>query len=460
MTLRARLAVFVAMAVGLAVAIVSVAAYRSTSDETMAEIDRFLRARAPLAALAEQPPITHQPGSGQGSGGGGGGLGRRDQVGVVGEDVAAQLLFTDGSISVLGSGDLVLPVSLEDLAVVSGASPELVRTVTIDGTDYRMLTRRLPPIAGLQVARDLTETQSILEALRNRLLLLGVAGALLAGVAGWFLAGRAVRPVRDLTAAAEAVSVTGGLDAPIPVKRSDEIGRLAGAFNEMLARLEASRLAQQRLVTDASHELRTPLTSLRTNIELLARGTVPDSERDAMLADLTAEVVELGSLVTELVDLATVGRDEEAVVEVDLAIIAADAVARATRRATQTIEVESTPVPAQVRPASVARAISNLLDNAIKWSPPDGVITLHLDTQSLAVADRGPGIAEEDLPFVFRRFYRANAARSLPGSGLGLAIVAAVAEDHGWTPFARNRVGGGAEVGFEFTRQGTPAPPG
>jgi len=458
-TLRARLAVFVAVAVGLAVATVAVAAYRSTSDETMAEIDRFLRGRAPLAALADQPPVTHQPGTGQGSGGGGGGLGRRDQVGVVGEDVAAQILFGDGSVSVLGSGDLVLPVTAADLDVVFGASPEVVRTVTIDDTDYRMLTRRLPPIAALQLARDLTETQSILEALRNRLLLLGVAGALIAGVAGWLLAGRAVRPVRELTAAAEAVSVTGGLDMPIPVKRSDEIGRLAAAFNEMLGRLETSRVAQQRLVTDASHELRTPLTSLRTNIELLARGTVPDSERDAMLADLTAEVVELGSLVTELVDLATVGRDEEARVEIDLAMIVAEAVTRATRRATQTIEVTSTAVLATVRPAAVTRAVSNLLDNAIKWSPPDGTITVTLDSSGLVVADRGPGIDAEDLPFVFRRFYRSSAARSLPGSGLGLAIVAAVAEDHGWVPRARNRDGGGAEVGFAFAG-GTPVPPG
>ncbi|MBI5156396.1 MAG: HAMP domain-containing histidine kinase [Acidimicrobiia bacterium] len=455
MTLRARLALFVALAVGLAVATVAVAAYRSTSDETMAQIDRFLRVRAPLAALADPPPITHQPGTG--GGGGGGGLGRRDPAGVVGEDVAAQVLYADGSVSLLGTGDLVLPVSAADLAVVSGASPEVVRTVTIDGTDYRMLTRRLPPLAALQVARDLTEAQSILGALRNRLLLLGLAGVLLAGVAGWLLAGRAVRPVRDLTAAAEAVSVPGGLDMPIPVKRSDEIGRLAAAFNAMLARLEASRVSQQRLITDASHELRTPLTSLRTNIELLARGTVPDSEREAMLADLTAEVIELGALVTELVDLATVGRDEEAPVEVDLAMIVADAVARATRRATQTIDVAATSLATVVRPAAVTRAVSNLLDNAIKWSPPDGKITVTLDTTGLAVADRGPGIAAADLPFVFQRFFRSTAARSLPGSGLGLAIVAAVAEDHGWSPFARNRAGGGAEVGFHFTG-GTPAP--
>ena len=446
MTLRVRLAVFVAVAVGIAVAVVAIAAYRSTRDETLAEIDRFLRTRAPLAVLIEESPGGHQPGSGLGAGNGGG----RAEVGVVGDDVAAQIVFVDGSITILGSGDLVLPVTPADLAVAAGTLGEFMRTVSFDGADYRMLTRHLGPTAALQMARDLTETSSILQGLRNRLLLIGIAGALLAGIAGWLVAGRAVRPVRELTAAAEEVATTGALDAAIPVQRSDEIGRLAGSFNAMLARLEASRVAQQRLVADASHELRTPLTSLRTNIELLARGTVPESERTAMLSDLKAEVLELGTLVGELVDLATVGRAEESLGSADLAAIVAEAVGRAERRATQSIDLTATPLITEVRAGAVGRAVSNLLDNAIKWSPPEGAITVTLTPHGLAVADRGPGIAPEDLPFIFQRFYRSSAARALPGSGLGLAIVAAVAEDHGWMPYARNREGGGAEVGWRF----------
>jgi two-component system sensor histidine kinase MprB len=444
MTLRARLSVFVAVAVGLAVAVVALAAYRSTRDESLAEIDRFLRGRAPLAVLVESPPGAHLPGSARGSGSGG------NASGVVGDDVAAQILFVDGTVAVLGSGDLVLPVTAQDLAVVAGGIGDVMRTTSVDGVPYRMLTRRLGPTAALQVARDLTETAAILQGLRNRLLLIGLTGALLAGITGWFLAGRAVRPVRELTAAAEVVATTGALDAAIPVQRSDEIGRLATAFNEMLARLETSRVAQQRLVTDASHELRTPLTSLRTNIELLARGTVPEAERAEMLSDLTAEVVELGALVGELVDLATIGRAEEERVATDLGAIVADAVSRAGRRASQSIETASVSLVAPVRPGAVGRAVSNLLDNAVKWSPSDGVITVTLDAGGITVADRGPGIDDDDLPFVFQRFYRSTAARALPGSGLGLAIVAAVADDHGWAPFARNRRGGGAEVGVRF----------
>jgi two-component system sensor histidine kinase MprB len=128
----------------------------------------------------------------------------------------------------------------------------------------------------------------------------------------------------------------------------------------------------------------------------------------------------------------------------------AEAVERAGRRGNQTFESSLARVDAEVRVGAVARAIANLLDNAVKWSPPGGAVTVSLDASTLTVGDRGPGIAPEDLPFVFQRFYRSTAARAMPGSGLGLAIVAAVAEDHGWKPFARNRVGGGAEVGWHF----------
>ncbi|HEX5630302.1 MAG TPA: HAMP domain-containing sensor histidine kinase [Acidimicrobiia bacterium] len=439
MSLRTRLALVVAAAVAVAVAVVSLAAYRSTRDETIAEIDRFLRTRSPLAGLIDG-------GGGQGPGGGGRGPGAQ---GVIGDDIVAQVLRANGTVILLGDAD-PLPVDELDLAIALGDAPDVIRTITVGDANFRVFTRHAGPAVAVQVGRDLTETESILGGLRNRLLLIGVAGALLAGVAGWWLAGRAVAPVRQLTGAAEHVAATGTLDAAIPVDRSDEIGRLAIAFNEMLGRLDAARRSQQRLVADASHELRTPLTSLRTNIELLAAGKVPESGRAELLADLTAEVTELGTLMGELVDLATVGRDKEEPVETDIAELVAEAVSRAGRRATVRFEVSTSSHVAAVRPAAVGRAISNLLDNAIKWSPPDGVVEVVLDGDGLTVSDRGPGIPPDDLPFVFQRFFRATTARSLPGSGLGLAIVAAVVEDHGWKAFAGNRPGGGAEVGWRF----------
>ena len=438
MSLRTRLALVVALAVAVAVAIVAVAAYRSTRGETLAEIDRFLRTRAPLAGVLE--------GEGQGPGGGRG----PGYLGVVADDVVAQLLLGDGSIIVLSEYATLLPVDPIDREVAMGTRQESLRTVIVDETSFRMFTRHAGPAVAVQVARDLTETDAILQGLRNRLLLIGAVGAALAGLAGWWLAGRAVRPVRDLTGAAEHVAATGTLDAAIPVNRTDEVGRLATAFNEMLERLDTSRRAQQRLVADASHELRTPLTSLRTNIELLAAGKVPEAQRAELLADLTAEVAELGALMAELVDLATVGRDQEEAVTIDLGDLVSEAVSRAGRRGTVRFEVKATPMVVALRPAAVTRAIGNLLDNALKWSPRDGMVEVVLDDNAFTVSDRGPGIPEADLPFVFQRFYRATTARSLPGSGLGLAIVAAVAEDHGWKPFARNRDGGGTEVGWTF----------
>lgn len=439
MSLRARLAAFVAAAVAVTVGLVTFAAYRSAENEAMASIDRFLKVRAPLAAVIDvagrlDPEAMPRGEAGQ----------------VVGEDVIAQVILPDGSVVSLGSGTVVLPVVPRDLAVKDGSAPEWLRTEAIDGTNYRLLTRRAARGSALQVARDLTETEAFLAALRNRLLLIGVFGALLAGVGGWALAGRAIRPVQTLTGAAEHVAATGALDAAIPVESDDEVGRLAAAFNEMLARLETARAAQQRLVADASHELRTPLTSVRTNVELLARGGVPESDREAMLADLAAEVQELGSLVAELVDLATVGRDEEEVGRVDLGEVVSEVLERARRRATQEIRVSGQPVELEGRRAAVTRAIGNLVDNAVKWSPPDGVIEVSFDAATLMVRDRGPGFEPDDLPFVFKRFYRSAAARSMPGSGLGLAIVAAVAEQHGWQVVARNRAGGGAEVGIVF----------
>jgi two-component system sensor histidine kinase MprB len=440
MSLRARLTAFVAVTVGLSVVVVAFAGYRSARDESISEIDRFLVARAGLVGLVESLDLGQGRGPGPRSG-----PGR-----VVGEDVVAQLVTEDGVVLPLGTGEVNLPVERVDLGVAGGA-PEKLRTVTADGVEFRMLTRRVGPGIALQVGRDLAESEAVLTGIRNRLILVGLAGAALAALAGWWLAGRALRPVTALTVTAEAVAATGSLSNPIDVGGDDEIGRLGSAFNEMLRRLESSRSAQQRLVADASHELRTPLTSLRTNIELLARGDVPKDDRDSMVADLQLEISELGALVAELVDLATVGRDDEPRIEFDLGEVVEEAAARARRRAPGvTFRIAAAPRVVSGRHGGVARAVSNLIDNAVKWAPSDGTIEVILDESALTVMDDGPGFDEADLPRVFERFYRAATARSMAGSGLGLSIVAAVAEDHGWSPFARNRAEGGAAVGFRF----------
>ena len=215
----------------------------------------------------------------------------------------------------------------------------------------------------------------------------------------------------------------------------------------MLEALERSQRAQRQLVADASHELRTPLTSLRTNLEVLARGGPPDpGDRTRLRADLVAQLEELTALVGDLVELARDDApDAPAVEDVRLDRLVASAVERARRHApgvTFTTELE--PALVEGVPARLDRAVANLLDNAAKWNPPGALVDVRLHDGELTVRDRGPGITAADRGLVFDRFYRADAARGRPGSGLGLAIVRQTVELHGGTVAAEAADGGGA----------------
>jgi two-component system sensor histidine kinase MprB len=274
-----------------------------------------------------------------------------------------------------------------------------------------------------------------------------VAGVGMALLLGRLATRAAVKPVASLTETAEHVARTRDLSQRIAADGDDELSRLAGSFNTMLEALEGSRRAQRRLVADASHELRTPLTSLRTNLEVLGRpgGGLDEADRERLRADVVGQIEELIGLVADLVDLA---RDEEPVAEhaeVRLDELVRAAVERAERHAPGiAFRCELEPTVVSAAPGRLDRAVANLLDNAAKWSPPAGRVDVTLAAGELAVRDRGPGIAEADLPFVFDRFYRAPGARGRPGSGLGLAIVRQVAESHGGSVEAGAAEGGGA----------------
>jgi two-component system sensor histidine kinase MprB len=229
---------------------------------------------------------------------------------------------------------------------------------------------------------------------------------------------------------------------------SDELGRLARSFNSMLEALDDSLKSQRQLVADASHELRTPLTSLRTNIEVLARADqLPDAEREELLRDLTNQIAELSGLVTDLIDLARDDEPDIGVEEIRLDRLVESAVKRVKIHWPQ-VEFVTDLKPALVRGATTRldRAITNLLDNAGKWSPSGGTVEVKVASGEVTVRDHGPGIDEGDLPHIFDRFYRASSARALPGSGLGLAIVRRVAESHGGTVNAEAARGGGTLV--------------
>ena len=276
--------------------------------------------------------------------------------------------------------------------------------------------------------------ERVLQKMGAVMLLFGLAGVVGAAFAGWAVARNGLRPVRRLTQNVEVITRTEDL-TPLPVEGDDEIARLATAFNGMLAALSASRDRQRRLVADAGHELRTPLTSLRTNLDLLlqsdASGGLEPASRAELLDDVGAQIEEMSNLVGDLVELA---RDEplRAVVErVDLAEVVDRAVARARRRGTGlTFEVDSDPWWVTGESASLERAVTNLLDNAVKWSPPSGTVRIRLHDGTLTVDDEGPGIPESDREQVFDRFYRSAESRSMPGSGLGLSIVRQVTERH------------------------------
>jgi two-component system sensor histidine kinase MprB len=304
----------------------------------------------------------------------------------------------------------------------------------------------------LQVGRSLEEVDSVLRRMSRWLIVLALAGIGIAAALGLLVARAVLAPVQRLTRTAEEVSETRDLSRRIDAAGTDELSRLAATFNTMLAALEESARAQRQLVSDASHELRTPLTSLRTNIEVLARdAAMPAGEREQLLRDVTEQLTEMTALIAELVELARGDQAPAEPEDVRLDLVAADAIER-TRRNRQGVTFAPRLEETMIRgvPSAIERAVSNLLDNAAKWSPPGGEVEVTVRDGEVTVRDHGPGIAEEDRPFVFDRFYRADAARGLPGSGLGLAIVRQVAEAHGGSVTAEQPEDGGTLVRLSF----------
>jgi two-component system, OmpR family, sensor histidine kinase MprB len=439
MSFRARIALGAAVAVGLAVVVASALVYVLVRNELRGQADTTLRERASeIAHFPDFPEIEAGPTGGfylrvpRSSG--------LDYVQVVRQDGRVFKTFDE-------PGSLKL-----DPRVLKAARGQLVDSYysdgRIEGRDYRVLTLPAPGYA-VQVARDVSEMSNTLHKIGIFLILIAAGGIAVAAGLGLGVSRAALAPVRRLTATTERVTETGDLSERIDVTGHDELGRLAGSFNTMLGALEESSRAQRQLVADASHELRTPLTSLRTNIEVLARGeALPAGERERLLDDVVEQTGEMTALIAELIELARGQRQQERAEEVRLDLIAADAVDRTRRNrpaVTFTTDLQES-VVVHGAPSTIERAVSNLLDNAAKWSPAGGEIEVGVRDGEITVRDHGPGIAEEDLPYVFDRFYRASSARGLPGSGLGLAIVKQVAEAHGGTVAAERPEGGGTRM--------------
>jgi two-component system sensor histidine kinase MprB len=372
-----------------------------------------------------------------------------------------QVIDGQGTVRFNGPNGLGLPVTDSQAGIAGTRNTYSIQSVKTAAGPYRVITQggfvdaqTGVPLA-IQIARPLSDINHTLSDLRLILWLVTLIGIGVSIAMGYLLGRATMRPVKRLTAAAEHVAATQDLESKISEEGDDELARLAHSFNSMLAALAASRQQQAQLISDAGHELRTPLTSLRTNIEVLMRQpNLPDGDRDELITDVQAQLEELTTLIGDVVELAREDERRIEPIEVRFDAIVEHAIERARRRA-PAIRFESQITAGSVRaqPALLERAVLNVLDNAVKWSPPEGPVHVSLvraDRWVLEVRDHGPGIADHDLPRVFDRFYRAPAARALPGSGLGLAIVRQVIMEHGGWVSASSPEGGGTLIHIEL----------
>ncbi|MCU1362104.1 MAG: mprB [Ilumatobacteraceae bacterium] len=443
MSLRVKLAIaMVALAVGSAVA-VGAASYFSTGKQLRDQVDRSLNDAARRLQNVTNDDLPGQFPGNRSPAGAPNGAPPDDFRSFT--QILVQGLSPDGVANPFNSAEL--PVGDQELAIAVGKAGDTARRdVTIDGESFRMLTVGTGAGA-VQFARSLDETNRVLDSILGRTLIIVVVLAALALLLGVLIAQQVTRRLVRLTHTATRVAESGDLDVQVPVDGTDETGRLGQAFNGMLASLARSKRSQHQLVQDAGHELRTPLTSLRTNVSVMQRyDELSPASRQRLLADVESETRELTELVNELVELATDRRDLEVPVAVVVGSVCEGVADRARRRSGRGLSVIADSSTVHVRPAALERAISNLVENALKFS--DGPVEIVVERGRVEVRDRGPGISDDDLSRVFDRFYRADAARSQPGSGLGLAIVRDMAESHGGSVFAANRAGGGAVIGF------------
>jgi two-component system, OmpR family, sensor histidine kinase MprB len=454
-SLKTRIAAVAGLAVALAVVVVAVASYEGTKSSLLSTVDQALADQArPIAEHAGNPglPPGVRPDRGPGVGFP---FDAEDRPPRFGEPAGnVQIISPDGTVSRPQGESTGPPVDAAARQVAATGSGMRYSDATVDGTHVRVLTEGIGTGGAVQVARSLQEIDSVLDDQVLLLVLVGAGGIILAAVLSVVVARTALAPIARFTRRTESITADPDPSHRLEVKGRDELARLAQSFNTTLDALERSVEAQRALVADASHELRTPIATLRANIQLLREADrLSAEEQQHLREDIITELDEFTALVADVVELARGTKPTGEPDDVRLDAIVGDVVARTRRRATDldfAIDLEPTLIEGE--PERVGRAVTNLLDNARKWSPPGGSVDVQLADAVLSVRDHGPGIAEDDLPHVFDRFYRAERARGQPGSGLGLAIVRQAAEAHGGWVRASNAPGGGALLQVSFGR--------
>ncbi|MHB8492231.1 MAG: HAMP domain-containing sensor histidine kinase [Solirubrobacteraceae bacterium] len=463
MSLRARIAAVASLCVALAVMAAAVGVYFAVRSDLRGGIDTFLRGRAQTIVTLVSAVSPHVP------------LPARPRAGVLGRvpfsanldgiplrlprpafgDAAGYFQFVarDGRSQVAGRGAPATPLTLtaRERQVAASGRGRSLEDRNAGGTDLRVLAVGLGARGAVLIARPLTEVNRELENLLVPLALLVLGAMVLAAVPGALVARAALSPIVDFTRRTEELAGSPDLSGRLEIGGKDELGRLAQSFNSLLDTVERSVQAQRHLIADASHELRTPIASLKANIQVLNEAErLSGEDRLELHRDIEEELDQLTSLVADVVELARGAGQEGAAGELRLDGIVHEAVQRARRRNDLRFEEHLEPTVIVADGRRVDRAVSNLLENACKWSALGGGVEVDLRGGLLTVRDHGPGFQPNDLPHVFDRFYRAEQARGLPGSGLGLAIVRQVAESSGGQASAHNAPGGGALLRVSF----------
>jgi two-component system sensor histidine kinase MprB len=468
MTLRTRIAAVASLSVALVVLATAIGLYLAVRSDLRGEIDSALRARtrdliafrgvvaAGGRTIVPTPPTatakTLFPGRDLVLRGAFPGRVQPAPFGAASGYV--QFISPQGTLQVpggQGSSPRRIPETALDRTIAARGGGSSLTDRSVNGTRLRVLTLGVGSAGAVSIARPLTEVQKELRRLVLILVLIGAGGILLAAVLGAVIARTALAPIARFTKRTE--TLTGSLDLSqrLDVSGRDELARLAESFNGALDALERSVAAQRHLIADASHELRTPLASLRANIQVLGEAArLPREEQENLRRDIVEELDQLTALVGDVVELARGAAAAGAPDDVRLDELVEGAVQSARRRSDLRFELELEPTMVSGQADRIGRAVSNLVDNARRWSPSGGIVEISLSDGILAVRDHGPGFKEADVPFVFDRFYRADDARRLSGSGLGLAIVRQAAEACGGSVEARNAPGGGALLRVSF----------
>lgn len=495
MSLRLRMGLAAGLAVAIAVVAVVISAYAGTSSELTGQLDQSLKnltsqvvGNAPPRQPKDTNPSsdnTSNSSSSQGPEEGGSDSSGPDvddqksappaptYQGTAGQDCDEGLGLTSnrggnfgGATGVLtlvqrngltcapGGQKYIIPVTPRFRQIAASGHGRQFTDLEVKGTEIRVAATGLGRRGALLVALPFTDVHQALERQLILLIIVGSGGIAFAAFLGVLVARAALAPIARFTRQTERIAANPDrLDRErLDVHGGDELARLAHTFNRTLDALEESVQSQRNLVADASHELRTPISTIRANIQLMRdERLLSDEDRDALRRDIIEELDELTALVGDVVELARGTKLSVDQGDVRVDEIVADVVERARRRAPD-LEVTTSLEPTLVfgEGDRIARAVSNLLDNAAKYAAGGGPVEVSLHDGILEVRDHGPGFTEEDLPFVFDRFHRAREARSKAGSGLGLAIVRQAAEAHGGFAEAANAPGGGALMRISF----------